>query len=82
MVFDKSKCSLHSGTLYQTPNISFEENVGQVRSAVSKFIGVRVNHLEEEKGYGNNLASVLANILGEISEGTFLYVSMACGALA
>lgn len=71
-----------SGTLCQTLNISLEENSDHVRDAVSKFIDARVNQLREEKGYSSDLTSRVANILGEISEGTFLYVSMACSALS
>ena len=71
-----------SGTLCQTLNISLEENSNHVRDAVSKFIDVRVDQLREEKGYSSDLTHRVVNTLGEISEGTFLYVSMACGALS
>jgi ankyrin repeat protein len=71
-----------SGTLCQTLNISLEENSDHVQDAVSKFIDMRVNQLREEKGYNSNLTSLVANTLREKSEGTFLYVSMACGALS
>lgn len=71
-----------SGTLCQTLNISLEENSDHVRDAVSKFIDVRVDQLRQEKGYSSDLTHRVVNTLGEISEGTFLYVSMACGALS
>jgi hypothetical protein len=38
-----------SGALCQTLNVSLEENIDHIRSAVSKFIDIRVNRLREEK---------------------------------
>ncbi|KAG4443414.1 hypothetical protein IFR05_001093 [Cadophora sp. M221] len=71
-----------SAVLCQTLNISLEDNTDHVQKLVSKFIDLTVDNLREQKGYTNTLTSTVAKTLEEISEGTFLYVSMACNALS
>lgn len=71
-----------SSILCQTLSVSLEDNADHVQNLVSKFIDVRVDILRKQKGYSNTLTSTVAKTLGDISESTFLYVSMACDALS
>ncbi|KJX96479.1 hypothetical protein TI39_contig622g00006 [Zymoseptoria brevis] len=63
-------------------HINLEEHTDQVQALVSKFISARVDTLQLQKGYSSSLVSSVVATLEDISEGTFLYVSMACDALA
>ena len=63
-------------------NISLEVNAGHVRDAVWKFIDRAVEELQKLKGYGSSLTKYVRDTLREKSEGTFLYVSVACRELS
>jgi len=68
--------------LRKVPNISLECNSKHVQESVWRFIEVRVDELKKAKGYTEKLATSIEDALREKSEGTFLYVSMACRALS
>ncbi|TRX88401.1 hypothetical protein FHL15_010714 [Xylaria flabelliformis] len=71
-----------SNVLGRGLHISLEKNAFHVQRAVWRYIEFCVNELQKLKGYGSMLTSNVETALRAKSEGTFLYVSMACRALS
>ena len=67
--------------LLDSLSISLELNSDQVDVAVSKFIGVKVEHLKKKKRYSGVQESLVQETLRNKAEGTFLWVSLACAEL-
>ncbi|OBT55313.1 hypothetical protein VE04_04045 [Pseudogymnoascus sp. 24MN13] len=63
-------------------NLSLEANRAEVESSVNRFIDVKVEQLQKWKRYDSTLRQFIKDTLQEKSEGTFLWVALACRELA
>jgi hypothetical protein len=59
-------------------DISLESNHTEVDSSVKRFVDVKVEQLRKRKGYKPELCAFIKSTLQERSEGTFLWVALAC----
>lgn len=63
-------------------DISLEGNSAHVDEAVMKFIDVKINQLTKVKIYHESLRAVVGDYLRQKTEGTFLWIALACSELS
>jgi protein-ribulosamine 3-kinase len=63
-------------------DVSLEKNFAEVDISVRRFVTVKVEQLRKRKGYNPALCDFIKSTLQQRSEGTFLWVALACRELA
>ncbi|CAJ0554953.1 Ff.00g134660.m01.CDS01 [Fusarium sp. VM40] len=80
IVSSRNRCEIqeHLGDQPLKTNISLELNEESISQAVDHFINYRTHRLVEKKKIKNDVAEQVHDHLSKNSEGTFLWVSLAC----
>jgi hypothetical protein len=68
--------------LFESPEISLEQNSVNVDNAVHAYVDMKVQHLQRQKRYDEKLSAFVKEQLLEKAEGTFLWAALACRELA
>lgn len=80
-LFTSRNESMVQQSLAGSLDISLEKHRRQVDSTVRKFVDVKVRHLQRRKRYDSTLRHYVEKQLLEKSQGTFLWVALACRGL-
>ncbi|KAL8882048.1 MAG: hypothetical protein Q9198_000878 [Flavoplaca austrocitrina] len=81
-LFTSRNESMIQQSLAGSLDVNLEKHRQQVDGTVRKFVDVKVRHLQCRKGYDSALRHYVEKQLREKSEGTFLWVALACRELS